>query len=105
MKAVADCCFTQVMGRRLQTGNLRLPLLFDQVLDPTLQPCNRTLSTVGPVLKRLRLLKEFWLIAHLNHLRTKHAASGRTATSQKITSEQRLLRLLSRERKFSGRSG
>lgn len=59
MKAVADRCFTQVMGRRLQTGSLILSLLFDQVFDPTLQPCNRTLSTVGPVLKRLRLLEEF----------------------------------------------
>ena len=59
MKAVADRCFTQKVGRRLQTGILNLPLLFDQVLDPTLQPCNRTLSTVGPVLKRPRLSEEF----------------------------------------------
>jgi len=93
MEAVPDRCFTQVMGRRLQTGSLIFSLLLDQVLDPTLQPHNSTLAAVSPVLKRLCLLEEFWLIAHYDHQRTKHAATGREAMSQTIRSEQRLRRL------------
>jgi hypothetical protein len=56
------------------------------------------------VLKSLRLPEEFGWMADLDHLRTKHAFSGRQAMSQKIMSEQRLLGLLSPEWKCSGRS-
>ena len=40
---------------------------------------------------------EFWLLAEFDHLHTPNGAFGREAISQDITSEQRPLRLLSRE--------
>ena len=65
MKAIADRCFVQGVSRRLKMGSLNLSLLFNKVLGLTLQPCNGTLSTVGPLLKSLRLLEEFWRMAEL----------------------------------------
>jgi hypothetical protein len=72
MEPVAECRFVEVVDRRLQTSSLICALLFDQLLDPSLQPLNGTLATFGPMLKGLRLLEEFWLIADLNHVRTEH---------------------------------
>ena len=105
VKTVAERCLAQVMGCRAQTGSLIHSLLINQSLDLTLKPRNSTLATFSPVLKRLRLLEEFWLLAEFDHLHTPNGAFGREAISQDITSEQRPLRLLSREWECSGRSG
>ena len=105
METVAERCLAQVMGCAAKTCSLFHSLLIKQSLDLTLQPRNSTLATVSPVLKRLRLLREVWRMAEFDHLHTPNGAFGREAISQDITSEQRPLRLLSREWECSGRSG
>jgi hypothetical protein len=75
MKPVANRRFAQIVGRKPQTSSLIRPLLIDQSLDVKLQPRNRPLAAVSPVLKGLRLLKEFWVLAEFDHLRTKHEQS------------------------------
>jgi hypothetical protein len=104
VETLAERCLAQVMGCAAKTCSLFHSLLIKQALDLTLQPRNSTLATVSPVLKRLRLLGEFWLLAEFDHLHTPNGAFGREAISQDITSEQRPLRLLSREWGCSGRS-
>lgn len=72
MKPVANRRFAQIVGRKPQTSSLIRPLLIDQSLDVKLQPRNRALAAVSPVLKGFRLLKEFWVLAEFDHLRTNH---------------------------------
>jgi hypothetical protein len=105
MKPVANRRFTQVVSRRPKTGDLICSVLTNQSLDLKLQFHDGTLPAVSPMLKGLRLLEEFWPMTEFDHLRTKHAAFGRAAMSQEITSEQRLLRLLSLGWECSGRTG
>ena len=105
MKSVTDRGLTEVVRRRPQSGSLIRSALMDQSLDLTLKPRDSTLATLSPVLKRLSLLEEVWRMAEFDHLHTTHDAFGREAISQDITSEQRPLRLLSREWECSGRSG
>jgi hypothetical protein len=105
VETLAERCLAQVMGCAAKTCSLFHSLLIKQALDLTLQPRNSTLATVSPVLKSLRLLGEFWLLAEFDHLHTPNGAFGPEAISQDITSEQRPLRLLSREWGCSGRSG
>ena len=95
VETLAERCLAQVMGCAAKTCSLFHSLLIKQALDLTLQPRNSTLATVSPVLNRLRLRGEFWLLAEFDHLHTTHDAFGREAISQDIASEQRLLRLLS----------
>jgi hypothetical protein len=97
VKSVTDRCLTEVMRRRPQSGSLIRSALIDQLLDLTLQPCNSTLATLSPVLKALSLLEEVWPMTEFGHLRTNHAAFGREAMSQEVTTKQRSLRLLTRE--------
>ncbi len=105
VETLAERCLAQVMGCAAKTCSLFHSLLIKQALDLTLQPRNSTLATVSPVLKSLRLLEEVWLLAEFDHLHTPNGAFGREAISQGIASEQRPLRLLSREWDCSGRSG
>ena len=105
VKSVTDRGLTEVMRRRPQSGSLIRSALMDQSLDLTLKPRDSTLATLSPVLKRLSLLEEVWRMAEFDHLHTTHGAFRREAISQDITSEQRPLRLLSREWECSGRSG
>ena len=105
VETLAERCLAQVMGCAAKTCSLFHSLLIKQALDLTLQPRNSTLATVSPVLKSLRLLGEFWLLAEFDHLHTPNGAFGPEAISQDITSEQRPLRLLSREWGCSGSSG
>ena len=105
VETLAERCLAQVMGCAAKTCSLFHSLLIKQALDLTLQPRNSTLATVSPVLKSLRLLGEFWLLAEFDHLHTPNAAFGPEAISQDITSEQRPLRLLSREWGCRGSSG
>ena len=105
METLAERCLAQVMGCAAKTCSLFHSLLIKQALDLTLQPRNSTLATVSPVLKSLRLLGEFWLLAEFDHLHTPNGAFGPEAISQDITSEQRPLRLLSREWGCRGSSG
>ena len=105
VETLAERCLAQVMGCAAKTCSLFHSLLIKQALDLTLQPRNSTLATVSPVLKRLRLLREFWLLAEFDHLHTPNGAFGPEAISHDITSEQRPPRLLSRDWDCSGRSG
>lgn len=105
VKSVTDGCLTEVMRRRPQSGSLIRSVLIDQSLDLKLQPRDGTLATLSPVLKGLSLLKEVWRMAEFDYLHTTHGTFRREAISQDITSEPRLLRLLSREWECSGRSG
>ncbi|ANY84366.1 hypothetical protein BB934_39830 (plasmid) [Microvirga ossetica] len=104
VETLAERSLAQVMGCAAKTCSPFHSLLIKQALDLTLQPRNSTLATVSPVLKSLRLLREFWLLAEFDHLHTPNGAFGREAISQDITSEQRPLRLLSREWGCSRRS-
>ena len=105
VKSVTDRGLTEVMRRRPQSGSLIRSALMDQSLDLTLQPRDSTLATLSPVLKRLSLLEEDWQMAEFGHQHTTHDAFRREALSQDIASEQRPLRLLSREWDCSRRPG
>jgi hypothetical protein len=58
VKSVTDRCLMEVMRRRPQSGSLIRSALLDQSLDLKLKPCDSTLATLNPVLKRLCLLEE-----------------------------------------------
>ena len=105
VETLAERCLAQVMGCAAKTCSLFHSLLIKQALDLTLQPRNSTLATVSPVLKSLRLLESSggWQSSII--CTPPNGAFGREAISQDITSEQRPLRLLSREWECSGRSG
>ncbi|ANY77356.1 hypothetical protein BB934_03220 [Microvirga ossetica] len=79
VETLAERSLAQVMGCAAKTCSLFHSLLIKQALDLTLQPRNSTLATVSPVLKRLRLLREFWLLAEFDHLHTPNGAFGREA--------------------------
>ncbi len=57
LSTVAQRGFMQITGSIPQTKSLLRPALTRQLLDPKLKLCNGALSTVGPILKGLRLLK------------------------------------------------
>jgi hypothetical protein len=59
MSAVAQRSFMQISGSIPEAGNLLRSVLPQQVLDLKLKLGNGALSTLGPILKGLRLLENF----------------------------------------------
>jgi hypothetical protein len=57
LSTVAQRSFMQVAGSIPEAGSLLRSVLLQQLLDLKLKLGNRALSTVGPILKGLRLLE------------------------------------------------